>query len=255
MAIVNKIVPYKPTQDQICDFWIEFDKYIDSLNDEVIYHLPALITPDGQKSNIVRRKSKIIVWVNSAEAAEAFITKCEYISNGRAAFNIQTELIQGDISFSKKRAVKSKIVDVDEFIDVLESEIKIDQFHIRENEEFKMYQKNTDQLERDIFKRQIEIGDLKDNIETISEWSKANGKSKIVLRKSSGDSYRISFFEPTIARRKQINLGDLLIVIADNKPNLIDSGKRKHRSDSAVLSREYICDTKFGDVYDVKSEA
>lgn len=254
MTTTKKIVPDNPKRDQICDFWKEFDKYIAALEDKVIFHEPAIIEPITETVSLIRRKSKIIIWEKSKEAADDFISECEYISCGRAAFNIQVEKMSGDLTFSKKTAIKSKIYDVDKFVDKLKSAIDADEFRIVENEELKPYQNNIDELEREITFLRADIETLRDNIETIIEWSKTHNKSKLVRRRRSGDSYRVSFYDPTIAQKKQANIGDLLIVIADKKPNIINIGKRKSRSDCVEFSREHICDTKFGEIYDVKSE-
>ena len=81
-------------------------------------------------------------------------------------------------------------------------------------------------------------------IEALKDWQREH--DEVIVRSSTGISYRLTYYDPIEEKRRQINLGDLVIVICDKPVQLIGGDNRKRRSDMYDESKA-ICVLRVGD--------
>lgn len=83
----------------------------------------------------------------------------------------------------------------------------------------------------------------------LNEWVVTHGdKRPVTLRRQSGWSYRVTFFDPVDDKRSQSAVGDILIAVGSHISGVQDAPKRKLRSDSGIQRR--ICYTETFEIID-----
>ena len=172
--------------------------------------------------NIVVRLGKYIVVARYAEEVSLIEARLKAIVGREQHIKVQSVRAQGEVKLKIAPIVQSFIADRKEILDYVEAGGALDSSI-----------KSTDEETRKAECEQI--------IKELAPYLQPGCKYKVSKYKT-GHSYRVNYFDTNLEKRRQINLGDVVIMQGDDL-FLTEEHLRKARSDAADVAAEMIAGT------------
>lgn len=190
----------------------------DEINETEHFDIRILKEPNTNK---LRPASKVIVVVGTEEQAEHIRQHCldtvqqtnDYVddllakSSPRYKINYKVNIVhaKGDVFLSVHAAQSRKTAEGKAVIGTLESYLK----ELDENKE-------QDKKLIDTIRRYIAL---------------VNPESQYTWAKSTGNNYRLTYFDPNKSQRMQISVDHITVIVGDQQTRIQDAPERKERTD------------------------
>lgn len=189
-------------------------------------HKVSVISRSGTKR--MTRHAKCILWMKDDDAAEDFqmvlanaLRDPALLIRKREGGRLVTHSFRPNIHVIHTCANDHLILTQAAAHSVLTMPAKI----LREHLEQKIGEEKSDE----------EISKLEECLQALASFDPLY---LVQLRKESGTAYKLTYFDKDIGKRRQRSVGDIMLMIAENKPVLSDTGLHKFRSD--IFSRDPI---------------
>ena len=216
------------------EYWSKVDDTIDKFTDANIAYYDSV--EYNSVSNKVARGSKQIVYVKSDALAHQ-MKKLLLSIPSRRALKIKIVHVGSDeVILSKTRAAHARRLNAQKVIDAIDRQME--------------QAKGLGLVGKRIF------DELKRSKADMQDFAEKNGNDALcIIRTKCGYAYRVQYFDVTEEKRKQVNLGDVLIVVlAEDIDGLkvVPAPRRAVRSDKITLMDDVVITRidKYTSIYD-----